>query len=64
MIDRVNLHDLKENKYIRTVPKLSFGEHEEVKSYIVLQIDDFLPTENPHYRNCTLSFIVMCHLDY
>lgn len=64
LIDRISLHDLKENEYLRTVPKLSFGEHEEVKSYILLEFDDFIPTENPHYRNCTITFTILCHLDY
>ena len=63
-INRIGLHDLKENKYLRTVPKLAFGEHEAVKSYILLEFDDFVPTENPHYRDCTITFSIICHLDY
>lgn len=63
-IDRMGLHDLKELKYLRTVPKLAFGEHEEVKSYILLEFDDFVPTENPHYRDCIITFSIICHLDY
>lgn len=63
-IDRITLHDLKENKYLRTVPKLAFGEHEEVKAYILLEFDDFIPTQNPHYRDCTITFTILCHLDY
>lgn len=45
------------------MPKLAFGEHEEVKSYILLEFDDFVPTENPHYRDCVISFSIICHLD-
>lgn len=64
IIDKKTLHDLKEGKYLRTVPKLTFPEHEEVKSYILLEFDGFIPTENPHYRDCTISFTIICHLDY
>lgn len=55
---------LREGGYIRVIPKLSFGEHEEVKSYIILEFDDFTPTNNPEFRDCTISFTVISHLDY
>lgn len=58
------LKQLHEKKYLRTVPKLAFGEHEEVKSYILLEFDDFVPTQNPEYRDCIISFSIICHLDY
>ena len=64
IIDEYTLKDMKDKKYIRTVPKLDFGEHEEVKSYILLEFDDFIPTDNPEYRNCTITFSIICHLDY
>lgn len=64
IIDKKTLHDLKDGKYLRTVPKLTFPEHEEVKSYILLEFDSFSPTENPHYRDCIISFTIICHLDY
>lgn len=64
IIDNMNLQDLKDGQYIKNVPKLSFGEHEQVKSYILLEFDDFIPTENPHYRDCTITFSIICHLDY
>ncbi len=59
-----SLKRLKDDGYIRIVPKLSFGEHEEVKSYIILEFDDFTPSENPQYRNCVISFTIISHLDY
>ena len=64
IIHETSLKDLKDKRYIRSVPKLAFGEHEEVKSYVLLEFDDYLPTENPHYRDCTISVTVICHLDY
>lgn len=63
-IDRFSVHDLIDEGYIRIIPRLEFGEHEEVKSYILLEFDDFVPTEdNPEFRNCVISFTVICHLD-
>lgn len=64
IIDNTTLSDLKNNQYIKNVPKLSFGEHEEVRSYILLEFDDFYPTSNPEFRDCTISFTIICHLDY
>ena len=64
IIDNYNLQDLKDKQYLKNVPKLSFGEHEEVKAYILLEFDDFIPTGNPHYRDCTITFDIICHLDY
>ena len=52
------------HQYIKAIPKLSFGEHEEVKAYIMLEFDDFVPTDNPEYRDCVISFTIICHLDY
>ena len=63
-LEEATLYNLKDKKYLRTVPKLAFGEHEEVKSYILLEFDDFIPTSNPHYRDCTITFSIICHLDY
>ena len=64
IISKTTVKELKDKKYIKAVPKLAFGEHEEVKSYIMLEFDDFIPTENPHYRDCTITFTIICHLDY
>lgn len=63
-IAKANLAYLKDKQYIKNVPKLSFGEHEEVRSYILLEFDDFIPTSNPQYRDCTISITIISHLDY
>jgi hypothetical protein len=40
-------------------------EHEEVKSYMIISCDNFTPNkENPYYRDCTITFDIICHLDY
>lgn len=64
IIDNTSMADLMEQGYIRIIPKLGFGEHEEVRSYILLEFDDFVPTDNPEFRDCVISFTIICHLDY
>lgn len=59
-----SLKKLREDGYLRVVPKLAFGEHEEVKSYIILEFDDYTPSDNPQFRNCVISFSIISHLDY
>lgn len=63
-IDKFSIRDLMDKGYIRVIPKLEFGEHEEVKAYIMLEFDDFVPTDNPEFRDCVISFTIICHLDY
>lgn len=64
-INSLNLKDLRDKGYIRLEPKIKFGEHEEVKSYILLSFNNFTPNENnPEYRDCTVTFDIVCHTDY
>ena len=61
----MNLAKLRQEGYIKLEPKVRFGEHEEVKSYIIVSCDNFTPnTSNPHYRDCTVTFDIICHTDY
>ena len=56
------LHD---EGYIRTAPKIKFGENEEVKSYLLFTFDNFAPSAtNKHYRDCTVMIDVICHIDH
>lgn len=65
IINSLNLSDLREQKYIRLEPKLTFNEHEDVRSYILLSFDNFTPNEtNPEYRDCTVNFDIICHTDH
>lgn len=64
VIDNLSLKGMKDQGYLRVVPKLTFGEHEEIKSYIILEFDDYTPSDNPQYRNCVISFTIISHLDY
>lgn len=68
MQDKISLFSIKDlidNQYVRLSPKLTFGEHEEVKSCILISFDNFTPNEtNPEYRDCTVTFDIICHTDY
>ena len=64
IIENTSVKELMEEKYITLVPKIKMKEHEEIKSYIVLSFDNFTPTSNPEYRDCTVSFDIFCHTDY
>lgn len=62
-VKKLSLADLKEEGYIKIVPKITFGEHEKVKSYIIINIDDFGRTTNDEFRDCIISFDILCHTD-
>lgn len=62
----MSLAKLRQEGYIKLEPKIAMPEHEEVKSYIIISCDNFSPNEenNPYYRDCTVNFTIVCHLDY
>ena len=65
IVDRYSIKDMIDQGYIRRSPKIQIEEHEEIKSYIVISFDDFtLNDTNPEFRDCTISFDIICHLDY
>ena len=64
IVKNTSVKELMEGKYITLVPKIKMKEHEEVKSYIILTFDNFTPTSNPEYRDCLVSFDILCHSDY
>lgn len=63
-IIRTSIKDLVDKKYIRLSPKIEMEEHEEVKSYLLISFDNFSPTSNLHYKDCTIMIDVICHTDY
>ena len=60
----MGLKELRDEGYIRLEPKVKFPEHEEVKSYIIISFDNFVETSNTQFRDCTISFDILCHTDY
>lgn len=64
-IKETSVADLRQKQYIKTSPKLSMGENEEVKSYILITFDNFTPNrENDFYRDCIIEIDIICHTDY
>ena len=64
VLENTNLHTLIEHGYIKLEPKIRMPEHEEVKSYIIISADNFTPNrENDYYRDHTISFDIICHID-
>ena len=63
-INETSVSTLMENGYVQLVPKILMPEHEETKSYIILTFDSFVPSGNPQFRDCVVSFDVLCHTDY
>lgn len=63
-VENMNVSDLIEGGYILRVPKIALKEHDQVKSYILLEFSDFTPSINPRYRNVNVSITIISHLDY
>lgn len=64
-IDSLSLKDLIDKEYIRLSPIIKLPEHEEVKSYILMSIDNFSPNfSNPEFRDCFVTFDILCNTDY
>lgn len=63
-LGQMSLAKLRQEGYIKLEPKIAMSEHEEVKSYIIVSCDNFSPNnDNPYYRDCTVNFTIVCHLD-
>lgn len=64
-IREMTLAKLKEDGYIRIIPKIEFAEHDDVKAYILISFDNFTTNaSNPQFRDCVVNFDVVCHTDY
>ena len=64
-IDAKSIADLKKEGYFKIEPKIEFGEHEEVKSRLLIEFTSFTPnTTNPEYRDCVVDITILCHTDY
>lgn len=64
VIDKFSLGDLIEKGYIRFDPKVTRTTHEEVKTYILISLDNFIPNENNNaYLDYDIFFDIMCYND-
>lgn len=65
LINGIDLAYLRDKGYIKIEPKIEFGQHEDVKAYIVVEFNNFSPnSSNPEYRDCVIDFNIFCHTDY
>ena len=65
ILQNMTLAELRKQGYIKLEPKIRFPEHEEIKSYIIISFDNFTMNEtNPQFRDCTITFDILCHTDY
>ena len=56
--------DLLDKGYIRLNPKIARGTHQEIKSYIIISLDNFSPNNvSVEYRDYTIHFDVVCYND-
>ena len=62
LINDYSIHKMKEEDYLLFVPRIEQMIHEKFKSQILIEFDDFTPTSNSHYRDCTISFTIICPL--
>ena len=64
-IKEMTVAKLIQENYIKLEPKIRFPEHEEIKAYIIISFDNFtMNATNPQFRDCTVSFDILCHTDY
>lgn len=65
VLKQMNLAKLRQEGYIKLEPKIRMPEHEEIKAYIIISFDNFVPNAtNTFYRDCTVTFDIICHTDY
>lgn len=64
-LKQTSLSQLVKDKYIRLSPKIEIEEHDEVKAYLIISSDNYTLNEtNPYYRDCTITFDIICYTDY
>ena len=64
VIDNYSLGDLIDKGYIRLSPKIARGTHEEIKTYIIVTLDNFIPNgRSSHYIDYNINFDIICYND-
>ena len=64
-LNEMSLAKMRQEGYIKLEPKIRMGENEEVKAYIIISCDNFIANAtNPQFRDCTVTFDIICHTDY
>ena len=64
LIDSYSLSKMIDEGYIRLSPKIPRSDHENIKTYIVVTIDNFTPNSSSvHYMDYNINFNVVCYND-
>lgn len=64
VIDEYSLGDLINKNYIRLNPKIARGTHEEIKTYIIVTLDNFISNrKSDHYIDYNINFDIICYND-
>lgn len=64
-IKEMSLAKLRKEGYVKLAPKIRIPEHEEIKVYLIISMDNFvMNATNPKFRDCVVSFDIICHTDY
>ena len=63
LVEKADLNYLRKNGYLKLEPKIRLPEHEDMKSYIIMSFDNFTSSGNPEFRDCIVTFDVICHID-
>ena len=64
VIDSYSLGDLINKDYIRLNPKIARGTHEEIKTYIIVTLDNFISNRrSSHYIDYNINFDIICYND-
>lgn len=62
LINEYSIHRMKEEGYLLLIPRIEALIHDNFKSHLLIEFDDFTPTSNTYYRDCTISFTIICPL--
>lgn len=55
---------LYDENYITLIPTIPFKEHEDVKNYIIIGVDNFIQNPiNTEFRDCHVTFDIICNID-
>lgn len=64
IIDNYSLGDLMDKGYIRLNSKVARGTHEQIKTYILVSLDNFRPkARRSHYIDYNINFDILCYND-
>lgn len=63
VIDSMYLGDLIDKGYIKLNPKIERGTHEEIKTYLFINVDNFENSTTKGYRDYMIFFDIVCYND-